>query len=734
MTRHLKVDHPETEDRLAGLAQGVLGQGVARLEAGLKVTGHATYAAEEHPQDMVYGVLVQAAVPAGQVLSLGDAPDALPEVLAVIHDPRMIRWAAQGMERKGPKAGPERVEYMGQAVALVVAETFEAARHAAGNLSLRYRPDDDVPVDPDRVPRELPKSKQSAHGDIDAGLRQAVFRIDQEWHTPSQTSAAMEPHAAMAYWQGDHLTIRASIQMLASAKAQLADALGIKPDQLRILAPYVGGGFGSKLGINAEAVAAAIAAQQLGRPVQVVMSRPQVFDLAHRRSETRQRIRLGCDAQGVLSAIGHEALVSNLPDVGFSEPVTQATPFTYQAAHRQIVHQVARVHRSCAGSVRAPGEAVGVTVFECALDELAEAAGIDPVALRLANIPDTEPVSGRPFSSHKLATALREGADRFGWEARNPRPRQHLDGEWFIGMGMASAVRVNMLIESRARVRLLPSGQAVVETDMTDIGTGSYTILAQIAGEMLGLPLDRIDVRLGDTDYPPAAGSGGSFGAASSGNSVYLACAEIRQQIADRLEVSVDDLTMQNGRLRHGNVDLPLSEVLETALVGEGHLEPGKTEKSVRQATWGSHWAEVAVNRHTGEIRLRRMLGVFACGRVLNPQTARSQCLGGMVFGIGGALTEAMEHDPRDGHIVTRDLAEYHIPCHADVPDLEVHLLEERDPHVGPLQAKGLGELGICGAGAAILNAVYNACGLRLRDLPATPDKVIQGFEAKGLV
>lgn len=719
MTRRLRIDAPIHDSLLDHTPQGVLGKPLNRLEGPLKVTGQATYAAEAHPANMAYGVLVEAAVPAGKVLEIGDAAGAI----AVIHDKRMVRYAAQGQAEDAPKAGPDEVEYMGQAIALVVADSFEAARHAAQNLRVRYE-QKPVPVDPEAVSPELPRTKQSSTGDLDKAMSEADFSVDAVWRTPGHAAAAMEPHAALAEWDGSQLTIRAGLQMLAYNRKQIADALGIREKNVRVLAPYVGGGFGSKLGVNAEVVAAAIAARDLGRPVQVAMSRHQVFDLAHRRSETRQRVRLACAADGRLTGIGHEALVSNLPGSDFSEPVTQATPFTYGAAHREIVHAVARIHRSCAGSVRAPGEAVGVTVFECALDELAEAAGIDPVDLRLRNIPTNEPDTDRPFSSHTLADALHEGAKRFGWAERRA-PRQRREGEWFIGLGMASAVRVNQLVESRARAVLAPRGEAVIETDMTDIGTGTYTILQQIAAEMLGLPADRVEVRLGDTEYPPASGSGGSFGAASSGTSVYLACEEIRRQIARTMECTPEDLTMQNGRVRAGNVDRALSDVIAEPLTGEGHLEPGKTETSVRQATWGSHWAEVSVHRWTGEIRLRRMLGIFACGRVLNEKTARSQCIGGMTFGAGIALTESMDFDPRDGHAVTRDLAEYHVPCHADMPPLEVHFLPERDPYVGPLQAKGIGELSICGSGAAILNAVHNACGVRVRDLPATPDRII---------
>ncbi|WP_136685434.1 xanthine dehydrogenase family protein molybdopterin-binding subunit [Falsirhodobacter xinxiangensis] len=724
MTRHRKIDHPDNDNRLDSMAQGVLGKPVDRLEGPLKVSGLATYASEARPSGMAHGVLVRATITKGRVVGIDrQAALALPGVMTVITDPRMVRYPAQGMAGKGPKAGPDVVDYHGQPIALVVAEGFEQARHAAKALRITYE-EEPAPTDPDTVTPEVPDAKQKAQGDLDAAIRDAAFSVDCTYTTPTLMAVAMEPHAAIAEWDGDRVTVRAALQMLASDRKQLADALGVGPEQVRLLAPYVGGGFGSKLGIAPEAVAAAIAAKELGVPVSVALTRMQEFDITHRRSESRQRVLLAAGADGVLTGIGHEALVSNLPDSPFSEPVTQATPFTYQAAHRRIAHRIARVHRSCAGSVRAPGEAIGVTVFEAALDELAEAAGIDPVELRLRNIPDREPGTGRPYSVNRLGDCLREGAHRFGWNQRRA-PKERLEGEWFIGMGMAAAVRVNMLIESRARVTLTEDG-AKVETDMTDIGTGTYTILRQIAAEMLGLPVDLVEVHLGDTDFPPAAGSGGSFGAASSGTSVYLACEDIRARIAERMGCTDAELRLQDGRASFRNDTRELRELLAgEVLVAEGHVEPGDAEKQARQATWGAHFAEVAVSRHTGEVRVRRMLGVFACGRILNEKTARSQCLGGMTFGIGMALTEGVEHDPRTGHIVNRDLAGYHLPSHADVPEQDVVFLPDRDGFAGPMQAKGIGELGICGAGGAVLNAIYNACGVRVRDLPATPDKVM---------
>jgi xanthine dehydrogenase YagR molybdenum-binding subunit len=736
MTVHIRMDDRVETDRLEEMAQGVVGKPLDRPDGARKASGTAAYAMDMLPDGACFGVLVRATIAAGRLEGVDAAAvEALPGVRAVIVDERMLRNPAQGMAGKAPVQDPHDIAYFGQPVALVVAENFEQARHGAHTLALRLEARAGTVVGPDDagVQIETPEKKQQSSGDLDAAMRGAAFSVDQTYTTPVHASAAMEPHASIAEWDGDRLTLHGSYQMLRFNRAELADALGIEETSVRILAPFVGGGFGSKLGIAPEAVAAAIAAQRLGVPVAVPMSRQQVFEGVMRRSETTQRIRLAAGADGRLTGIGHEALVSNLPGEKFSEPVTQATPFLYRGENRVIGHRIARVNRTCAGSVRAPGEAVGVTMLEIAMDELATAAGIDPVELRLRNIPDEDPTQQIPFSSHTLAEALRTGAERFGWDRRRAAPGQVRDGEWLVGMGMASAVRVNMLVEAKARVTLSSDGHALVETDMTDIGTGTYAILTQIAAEMLGLPMDRVETRLGDTDLPPGSGSGGSFGAASNGTAVFMACEEIRRMICERFGCEAGDLSLKDGRAIAGNRSVPLAEILVGRdLVAEGHAEPGDAEDKVRQATYGSYFAEVGVNAVTGETRVRRMLGVFAAGRILNAKTARSQCLGGMTFGIGMALTEEIVHDPRDGHIVNRDFAEYHLPVNADVPQIDVVLLDERDAWANPLQAKGIGELGICGAAAAVVNAIYNATGVRVRDLPATLDKVLEGLEREG--
>ena len=376
-----------------------------------------------------------------------------------------------------------------------------------------------------------------------------------------------------------------------------------------------------------------------------------------------------------------------------------------------------------AGSVRAPGEAVGMPTLEAALDILAEKAGIDPVELRLKNIPDKDPETGKPFSSHKLEECLRQGAEAFGWDSGPRKPRQTRDGEWWIGTGMASAARVHNVAEARARVILKADGTAVVETDMTDIGTGTYTILAQLAGEMLGLDTAKVLVDLGDTRNPRGPGSGGSWGAASAGSAVYVACKAIREELADTLGIEEAELELVDGKASSGET---LADLLGGKdITREGHYKPGDIKDDFTASGFGAFFAQVRVNRFTGETRVDRMLGAFGFGRVLNHKTARSQCIGGITWSIGLALTEALEFDPRDGHLVNCDLAEYHVPVHRDVPDVDAILVEERDPAASPIQAKGIGELGMCGGAAAITNAIYNACGARLFDFPMTPDRVL---------
>ncbi|WP_443030058.1 xanthine dehydrogenase family protein molybdopterin-binding subunit [Sphingomonas sp. ZB1N12] len=736
-TNSMTMDKPHPDSLLDTGVQGVIGKPLDRVDGPLKVTGTATYAAEYEFANMAFGVLVGTKISSGKVVSIDvDAVKSIPGVIDVVTDfDRFIRVAAQGGATDAPTQGVKDIAFFGQIVAIVLAESFEVARDAAARLPIEYQASEGqydfaAHRDETRKPADDATQAHFAQGDVDKAMDDAPVTIDATYVTPSQNSAAMEPHASIAVWDEDGaLALYGAYQMPTSDAQQLAKSLGVSEKKVRIIARYIGGGFGSKLGIAPESVAAAIAAKQLGRPVKAVMSRPQVFEATVRRSNTEQHIRLAAGTDGKLTAIGHETLVSNQSTEDYFEPAGIGTHMLYGGENRIITHDIVDVNLVMSGSMRAPGEAVGMMALESAMDELAEKLGIDPIELRRINDVTIDPEKDVPFTSRNLTRALDEGAAKFGWDKRQ-KAGTWREGEWLIGTGVAAAVRGNMMQESSAKVEIHPDGSATVSSAMTDIGTGSYTILAQIASEILGIPVANITMALGDTNDPPAAGSGGSWGATSSGTAVYLACEMLRGKLAKAMGVDEDNLTLKDGTAIGDNRSTPIGELVGKGLEATGHIKPGKQEKDHTQASFGAHFAEVAVNAVTGEVRVRRMLGSFAAGRVLNAKTARSQCLGGMTFGIGAALTEDLIHDLRTGKLVNHDLAEYHVPSNADIPQMEVHFVDERDIHANPIHAKGIGELGISGAGAAVANAVYNATGIRVREFPITLDKLLDQLPA----
>ncbi len=727
----MDADHP-------GLAfdrgvQGVIGKGVARIDGALKVTGQARYGVE-HGQvgDTLYGVLITAPVAKGRVTSIDtDAARALPGVVDVIvDDPRIPRQSAAFSP---PTTGHDAIDHWDQIVGVAVGEIFEAARAAAQAVRVsvdaepaRY---DTRAVDAEaKGPPADSRMQDVVKGDLDAALNASAFSVDVTYSTPNQVHAAIEPHGSVASWEGGKLTLHTSSQILSAAKGLLAANLGISADDVRVLSPFIGGGFGGKM-LGPDAFCAAIAAQKLGRPVKIAMTRQQLFHNIHRRTDTHQRIRLTADTSGRLTGIGHDSIVSQGPDGGFMEPVALGTLALYAAEARHFTHRVVTLDMVTAGAVRAPGEAVGMLALETAIDEMAEAVGLDPIEFRRLNEPEVDPLNGHPFSTRALMPCLDRGAAAFGWDKRASMPGTQREGEWLIGMGVAAAVRINLLVPSSARVMLSGDGRARIETDMTDIGTGSYTILAQIAAETLGLPVDCVDVVLGDSDLPTSSGSGGSFGAASAGSSIALACEDIVVELARRLDSAPGDMTLKDGHAIAGNRRVPLGEIVGAEPIAAlGKIIPGKNNRAFSQAAHGAQFAEVAVNAVTGETRVRRMCGVFEAGRILNAQTARSQAIGGMIWGIGYALHEHAVLDQRFGQFVNHDLGEYHVPSHADVPHIDVHFIEDIDRHANPIGVKGLGELTISGAGAAVTNAIYNACGVRVRNFPMTLDAVIAGL------
>lgn len=726
----------DTPARLAVLdraAQGVLGTPLDRTDGPPKVTGSATYAFEFDRPDALYGHVISATIGRGTIEAIdADAARAMPGVALVLTEHPLLPAESMSMAMPNP-SGVREIAYFGQPLGVVLAETPEQARAAAEAVVVRYTPAQGRFADPLMVADEPePASALLRHlaiGDIDTAFADAVHRYDEIFTTPPHFPAAMEPHATLAAWEGDRLTVHSSLQGMAGTRRMFAAALGIAPEQVRVVAPFVGGGFGGKTGIGAEAILAALAAREAGRPVRVTLTRRQIGQLVHHRSATRQRLRIGTDAGGRIVALGHDSIVHQKPGRTQVEPVAFGTVHTYAGEARSLTTGLVRLDLPPAGAVRSPGEAVGMLALEVAMDEMAERLGLDPIEFRRRNEPAVSPQTGKPFSSRRMLDCYDEGARRFGWERRSATPGQRREGEWLIGMGMAAAVRGNFTVEARAKVRLEADGSAVVETDLTDIGTGTYTILAQMAAETLGLDPARVTVRLGDSDYPATAGSGGSFGASSASSAVALACDQIAQAIAAKLGADPGNLTLKDGFAIADNRQVPLPELLGGAgIEAEGHAKASALTGQYTQSSWGAHFAEVAVNAVTGETRVRRMLGVFDVGRVLNFKTARSQLLGGMIWGLGSVLTEDAVVDPRTGQFVNPDFGEYHIAVHADAPVCEVHFVGGPDDIANEAGAKAVGELGNSGAGAAIANAIHNATGIRVRDFPITLDKLLPGL------
>ncbi|HEV7599830.1 MAG TPA: xanthine dehydrogenase family protein molybdopterin-binding subunit [Bradyrhizobium sp.] len=727
----MEMNAPIGSNALDVGAQGVVGKPLDRVDGRLKVTGGARYAYETQ-QNTAYGFVVEASIAKGRIKSIDTrAAEKAPGVVLILtHQNAPEQGTGNHREAHPVLTGPEVRQY-GQPVAFVVAESFEQARAAAYQVRVEY---DRSPgkyalrdgLKQARVPRQSDAPPaDSAVGDFAKAFAAAPVQIEVSYTTPLQSHAMMEPHATLAMWDGDKLILHTANQMLNQGQKSVATTLKIPAENVRLVSPFIGGGFGGKLWVNADAILTAIASRQLRRPVKTALTRQQVFHVTTHRSDTIQLLRLGTDREGRILAIGHDVFSGNLPSEQTYEGAALQTRTLYAGANRLTRHRLAPLDIPVASSMRAPGEAVGLMALECTMDELAEKLDLDPIELRVRNEPAEDPEKHIPYSSRHLIACLQEGARRFGWDRRNAKPGQVRDGRWLVGIGVAAATRGNPLRLSKANVRLGPDGIAVVRMAMTDIGTGTYTILTQIAAEMLGLPTERVRVELGDTSFPEAAGSGGSFGAGSSGSALFEACNALREKLARIAGMDPAATRFANGSIAAGEQSKLLTDLVGAGVDADGEIAPGLTSKEYSQQSYGAHFAEVGVDQDTGEVRLRRMLGVFTAGRVLNEKTARSQAIGGMIFGVGAALQEDMALDPRFGYFVNHDLAEYHVPVHADIPVIDAVFLPELDDKSNPLKSKGIGELGICGAGASLANAVYNACGVRIRDYPITLDKII---------
>jgi len=715
--------------------QRYVGQALDRIDGPLKCTGTAPYAYEHHKEvpNAAHGFVVGSSIAKGRIAGIEiDAARRAPGVLAVVTAANAGKLSKGDMNTAHLLAGP-KVEHYHQAVALVVAETFEQARAASHLVRVKYVEEKgrfDLAAEKDNAVKPTWESDppDSKAGNFQRGFDTAPVKLDATYTTPDQSHAMMEPHATTASWEGDKLTVWTSNQMIAWCVKDLSKTLNIPKEKVRVISPYVGGGFGSKLFLRADALLASLGARAAKRPVKVALHRHLIFNNTTHRPATIQRIRIGAGRDGRIVAIGHESWNGNLPK-GSSEVATQQTRLLYAGADRMTTTRVAVLDLPEGNAMRAPGEAPGMMALEVAIDEMAEKLNIDPVQFRILNDTKVDPEKPiRPFSERRFIECMRTGAEKFGWNKRNPKPGQTRDGRWLVGYGVASAFRNSPVMKSAARVKLTTDGKVIVETDMTDIGTGSYTIIGQTAAEMLGVPLERVEVRLGDSSFPTSAGSGGQWGANSSTSGVYAACVKLREQVAAKLGVKENEAEFVDGTVRAGGRNLPLAQAASGGeLVAEDTIEfTGGLDKKNQLSTFGAHFVEVAIDAVTGEVRVRRMLAVCAAGRILNPKQARSQVIGAMTMGVGAALMEHLVVDKRLGFFANHDLATYEVPVHADIPHQEVIFLKEEDELSSPMKAKGVGELGICGVGAAVANAIYNATGVRVREYPITLDKLIE--------
>ena len=729
-----------------------VGQPLDRLDGVAKVTGQAKYAYEHQagPSASV-GFIVEASIARGRILALdatlAERAPGVRLVMTHLNVPKQAAFGPPAALNRNARARPVLVDaeihYFGQPIALVVADSFEEARAAATLVHARYdrqhaavilEDNLDHAYRPERVgPGFAP---DTAVGDFEGAFAAAPVRVDASYDNAYQNHNPLEPHAALAQWDGDALTAYVSQQNLAAAQAALAATLQIAPEKVHLISRYIGGGFGSKLPINTEIVLAALAARVLGRPVKVALTRQQMFSNTGHRPAFRQRVRLGAERDGHLVAIAHEVWGQTARFEEFAEQTATFTRSLYAAPNRMTRHRLVPLDLQHGETMRAPGEAPGLLAFESAMDELATALEIDPVELRLRNEPALDPELQIPFSSRCLATCLREGARRFGWDQRPKSPRSRREGRQLIGFGMSAGIRPNKIARSSARATLRADGGVTARLDMTDIGTGSYTILTQVAADAMGVRPAAITIELGNSDFPETTGSGGSLGAGSSCSAVYNACVALREQVAQAVtadprsplhRAATSAMVFRDGRAMVDNVSESLSDIgaRTPGLSAIGTIEPGDTYRRYSQFSYAAYFAEVQVDMDTAEVRARRMLGVFDAGRILNAKTARSQLLGGLVWGLSAALYEEGVIDTRFGSFITRDLAGYHFATNADVPQIDIVMLDGVDHNSNPVGSKGVGELGICGSGAAIANAIFNATGIRVRSFPITLDKIL---------
>ncbi|CAG2145935.1 xanthine dehydrogenase family protein molybdopterin-binding subunit [Cupriavidus numazuensis] len=734
----------------------VIGAPLDRTDGALKVTGRARYAADNPLPGLLHAVLVTSTVASGDIASMDIAvAERMPGVRKVMTPFNAPRLPQAGKAAAGtPPAGrvlnllqDTEVHYNNQPLAVVVADTLEQARDAAAHIVIRYRTKTPVlDFAAARASAYKPKEAKdepadSSRGDM-SSTDGAAARIDTTYSTPLETHNPMEPHATVAAWQGDMLTLYDATQYVSGVRKTVAQTLGLQPSQVRVVCPFVGGGFGCKGSTWSHVVLAAMAAREAGHPVKLVLERPQMFGPVGGRPRTEQHVVLAARADGTLTSMRHEVTACTSFMEDWLEPCALLTRMLYAVPNQQTSHRLLKLNIGTPTFMRAPGEASGSFALECALDELAYKLGMDPVALRLRNYADTDPGKGLPFSSKSLRECYRDAAARFGWAQRNPAPRsmRTSDGR-LVGMGMATTTYPANRSAASALARILPDGTALVQSGSQDLGTGTFTVMTQVAADALGLPPDKVRFELGDTNFPEAPVSGGSQSVTSVAPAVQAASMAARLALV-KLAVTdaasplsgapPEDVDVVDGWLqrrsdpsRREPVAAPIARRGGQPVEARMSARPGDERKKFSMHSFGAVFAEVHVDPDLGEIRMQRIVASYGVGRLLNRKTAHSQLMGGIVWGLSMALHEQAELDLVSGRIANGNLAEYHVPVNADVGAIDIVVLDEDDPHINALGTKGIGEIGIVGVAAALANAVYHATGKRIRDLPLTVDKLL---------
>jgi xanthine dehydrogenase YagR molybdenum-binding subunit len=740
------------------MAKKLIGEPLDRIDGPQKVTGSARYSADIKRPNLVHGVLIMSTIPHGRIRQIDTAQAMkIPGVLGIMSHENVPKVG--GLDKnKNTEVASDRVlhvfqdnqvHYNNQPIAMVLAERFEAAVEGAERIRISYDAEPlkpELPANQEKAvkPERLPRGDDQVdtqRGDLKSGMAAATIRLEETYRTPTQTHNALEPHALVSYWEGDKLTMYTATQAVSATQKRVAELFGIPRQNVRVICQYLGGGFGSKGTVFSQNMLGPLAARFINRPVKLVLRREDMFGMVGSRSATVQRFTLGAKADGQFTAMAHHTVAQTGDVDEFTEPAGVISRMLYAVPNQEVTHRIIRANIGLTSPMRAPGEAPGVFTLECAIDELAGQLKMDPLALRLKNYAETDPHKNLPFSSKSLKACYEQGAARFGWTKRNPQPRSMRDGHHLIGLGMATTVYPVNRGESSAWVRLNADGTVRVETATQDLGTGTFTILTQLVADVFDISPNQVTLAAGDSRYPEAVGSGGSRTTVTTGSAVVQVAREVLTK-AKKMALNdpksplyatpESEIAVEKGRLyrksapRKGetlssllnrNGGKPLEELQES--------KAGSEQGKYSMYSFGTIFAEVRVDEALGEVRVSRMLSVVAAGKIVNEKTARSQMLGGMIWGLSMALHEDTLRDPRTGRIMNPNLAEYHVPVNADIREIDNFFIAEDDDDVNPAGVKGIGEMGIVGSVSAIANAIYHATGKRHRELPITPDKVL---------